>query len=206
MPECAARRGRPRPRIGASFALPNPWMSRPRGLLRRTLARVSLVLFVVLRLACLLVVYPPSWPIALLPATPIRDAHRTRPDLMPTHAYPRDLALLVRERWAEVAVSDADGVGEADETAVLLPDPAVLERLLSACYQASLLHEEGRPVTFRIALARPEAFKAAGGPPTGLHRLVLNPSRPFDEHELRRLAPAAVFQRSLAPLRRSRSS
>jgi len=120
---------------------------------------------------------------------------------MPTHAYPRDLALLVRERWAELPTSDRDGVAEAKETGVLLPDQAVVERLLSVCYQASLLHEEGRPVTFRVALAGPEAVTAAGGPPAGLHRLVLNPSRPFEEHELSRLAPAAVFQRSLVGVR-----
>jgi hypothetical protein len=52
-------------------------------------------------------------------------------------------------------------------------------------------------VTFRVALAGPEAFPPAEGPPAGLHRLVFGDSRPFDQHELRRLAPAAVFSRTL---------
>jgi hypothetical protein len=103
---------------------------------------------------------------------PIRDAH--------------DLARLVEQRWGA-----APG----------LPEPAILERLLSVCFQASLLHDEGRPVTFRMALAVPEAFPAGGGPPAGLHRLVLDEDRPFDEHELRRLAPAAGFHRSLVGVR-----
>ncbi len=113
------------------------------------------------------------------------------------HAYPRDLALLVQERWAEMAFSEHEAPASAHDPTTGLPDAAAIERLLSVCYQASLLHEEGRPVTFRMALAEPEAFEAAAGPPTGLQRLVLAQSRPLDAHELRRLAPAAVFQRSL---------
>jgi hypothetical protein len=112
------------------------------------------------------------------------------------HAYPPELAALVRERWAAWALSEGGRPGVRAATAGL-PAPSALERLLSVCYQASLLREEGRPVTFRMALAEPGAFAASAGPPSGLHRLVLAQSRPFDEHELRRLAPAAVFQRSL---------
>jgi hypothetical protein len=113
------------------------------------------------------------------------------------HAYPRDLARLVRERWAQMEASAEGPLSNLRAARIGLPAPATLERLLSVCYQASLLHEEGRPVTFRLALAEPETFDAAAGPPTGLHRLVFAQSRLFDEHELRRLAPAAVFQRSL---------
>lgn len=104
----------------------------------------------------------------------------------PEHAYPNSLARLVERRWAHA------GVGT-----VGLPGPEVLRRFLSVSYQASLLHEEGRPVTFRVALAGPDTFDVAAGPPAGLHRLVLSQVRPFDEHEVRRLAPAADFQRSL---------
>jgi len=73
------------------------------------------------------------------------------------HAYAYDLARVVEQRWGN---------------APSLPEPGLLEQLLSVCYQASLLRDEGRPVTFRIALADPELFPAAGGPPMGLHRLV----------------------------------
>lgn len=104
------------------------------------------------------------------------------------HCYPRDLAQVVRARWSAVA-------GPTD--AHPLPDLGVLEHVLSVCYQASLLREEGRATTFRLALGGPEAFAVTGGPPAGLHRFVLTERRPLDEHELRRLAPVAGFQSSL---------
>jgi len=114
-----------------------------------------------------------------------------------SHAYPKDLAHLVRQRWAEVPSPRFDSSAGAPPLEIALPRPEVLERLFSVCYQASLLHEEGRLITFRIVVAEPEAFCAADGPPTGLHRLVLDNARPFDEHELQRLAGAAAFHRAL---------
>jgi hypothetical protein len=78
-----------------------------------------------------------------------------------------------------------------------LPELPQLEQVLSVCFQASLLREEGRLVTFRVALTGPEVFPPAHGPPAGLHRLVFDDERPLDQHELRRLAPAAVFSRTL---------
>ncbi len=77
------------------------------------------------------------------------------------------------------------------------PNRSVLEEAISACYQASLLREEERPITFRLALTEPELCPSELGPPGGLHRLEFAESRPFDEHELRRLSPAADFHRSL---------
>ncbi|MFZ1862676.1 MAG: putative sensor domain DACNV-containing protein [Polyangiales bacterium] len=112
------------------------------------------------------------------------------------HAYPGDLARLARASWDDVAVSAVAGASR-----VPAPDLDVLERLLSICYQASLLREEARPVTFRLALGEPELFAAAQGPPAGLHRLMFTKFRPLDEHELRRLAPAAGFHRSLIAAR-----
>ena len=105
------------------------------------------------------------------------------------HAYPSELAALVLTRWHE-----ATAAGQIN-----LPAPAIstLARVLSICYQATLLREEGRPVTFRLALSEPEAFDPAAGPPSGLHRLVFSRPLPLDQHELRRLAPAAGFSRSL---------
>jgi len=105
------------------------------------------------------------------------------------NAYPPDLAALVLTRWHEAA-----GAGE-----IQLPPPATsaLADLLSICYQATLLREEGRPVTFRLALSEPDAFEPSVGPPAGLHRLVFARPLPLDQHELRRLAPAVEFSRSL---------
>ena len=93
------------------------------------------------------------------------------------YAYPSDLAALVLTRWHE-----ATAAGQID-----LPPPAArtLADVLSICYQATLLREEGRPVTFRLALSEPDAFEPAAGPPSGLHRLVFTRPLPFDQHELR---------------------
>ena len=44
---------------------------------------------------------------------------------------------------------------------------------ISACYQAGLLREEERAVTFRVILCQPAA--AREGPPSGTHRLELVP-------------------------------
>jgi hypothetical protein len=105
------------------------------------------------------------------------------------YAYPSELAALVLRRWHDATI---------DKQINLPALPiATLARVLSVCYQATLLREEGRPVTFRLAVSEPEAFDPAAGPPSGLHRLVFSRPLPLDQHELRRLAPAAVFSRSL---------
>ncbi len=111
-----------------------------------------------------------------------------------THAYPRDLALTCLERLAGQAASDGR---------FPIPELGPLEELLSVAYQATLLREEERPVTFRLILAEPEAFPADGGPPLGLHRLVFTAPRACTEHELRRLSPAVKYHRALIGVRPS---
>ncbi len=106
------------------------------------------------------------------------------------HAYPDDLARFALKHWDECG--DAAGG---------LPAIAVIERLLSTCYQASLMREEERQVTFRLALANPDTFLAGEGPPSGLHKLEFQEPRVFDEQELRRLSPAAPADRSLIGVR-----
>jgi hypothetical protein len=102
-----------------------------------------------------------------------------------THdAYPADLARFVCERWDE-------------ERAGPLPDEGTVETLISACYQASLLREEERAVTFRVILCDPERLPPNEGPPGGIHRLEFPEPRHFDIQELRRLSPAADYFRSL---------
>jgi hypothetical protein len=110
------------------------------------------------------------------------------------HAYPDDLASFVREHWED---SSRDAEGAKDERDDSLPAAPVLEALLSTCYQASLLREEERSVTFRLIFAEPHLFPEEEGPPTGLHRLEFTEPRPFDERELRRLSPAVDFERAL---------
>jgi hypothetical protein len=103
-------------------------------------------------------------------------------------AYPPDLTDLVLHEWA--AAQHACG-GDAPS-----PSREDLEQVLSASFQASLLRDEGRPITFRIALAGANSFDAHAGPPTGLHRLVFEQPRPLDRHELQRLSPAVPYSRS----------
>ena len=99
------------------------------------------------------------------------------------HAYPPQLADYVRNVWG-------------DDTSAL-PPPAALVALLSTAYQASLLSDETRPVSFRLLFSPPEAIPADGHPPGGLHRLRFGEARPCTPDELRRLSPAAKFHRSL---------
>lgn len=130
------------------------------------------------------------------------------------HAYPHQLSRFVIERWAQLDHAPAPPVtalaalagltgpvsgGESggDVRICALPEPPVLEALLSTVYQATLLREEERPVTFRLIVGPPESYPEEAGPPDGLHRLVFTQRRPLTEHELRRLAPAAKYHRSL---------
>jgi hypothetical protein len=97
------------------------------------------------------------------------------------HAYPFELAAFVRSVWPADAA----------------PLPARLEELLSVAYQATLLRDEERAVTLRIVVAPAEVFPADGGPPNGVMRLLFVRPRRLDEHELRRLAPAVKYARSM---------
>jgi len=113
------------------------------------------------------------------------------------HSYPHNLAKILLEKW------DAGQVGLYSSTASIdvnfnqLPDSAVLEGLISTCYQTSIMLEEERPLRFRLILRDPERLAAEDGPPDGLHRLIFNEPRPFNEYELRKLAPAVDYYRSL---------
>src|SRR5690554_2265162 len=80
------------------------------------------------------------------------------------YAYPADLVHFVQERWSSVPTPDGD-----DHPA--LPDAVTLENFLSASYQAGMLREEERPVTFRAILAPPAHFPDEGRPPDRLQRL-----------------------------------
>lgn len=114
------------------------------------------------------------------------------------HAYPSELAAFVREHWDRLATLEAGSRrGRGGLSMCALPPEDALERLLSTIYQASLLREEERPVTFRVIVGPPTAFVENAGPPDGLHRLLFTKARPFTEHELRRLSPAAKYHRSL---------
>lgn len=105
-------------------------------------------------------------------------------------AYPRDLAVLAGKCWET----------GPDRQRTALPDPKVWEHLLSVCYQASLLQEEGRPVRFRLIFLAPDQFPPELGPPVGHHRLLFRDELPFTERELRKLSPSVDFYGSLIGL------
>ncbi|MCL4179277.1 MAG: hypothetical protein KJ072_16240 [Verrucomicrobia bacterium] len=119
------------------------------------------------------------------------------------HAYPENLEVFVREHWTRELAAAApfrsfiDEPGAADP----LPSSNTLQLLLSTCYQASLMREEDRPVLFRVMLREPGRFAGESGPPEGLHRMTFAQPRPFSANELRRLSPAAGFERALIGLR-----
>jgi hypothetical protein len=110
------------------------------------------------------------------------------------YSYPRDLARFVRDRWRDVP--------ELPGRIELLPDAATLDDFFSACYHASMLREEERPVTFRAILAAPELFASDGRPPEGLQRLEFSGSLPFDPRELKQLSVTADPRRTLIGVRR----
>jgi Probable sensor domain DACNV len=116
-----------------------------------------------------------------------------------THAYPTRLAEFARSRWRELqGLTDP---GPCDPQRGMLPAPEAFELLLDVAYQASLLQEEERPVRFRLFVGDPSRLPAAVGPPEGLHCLRFDEPRPYDEHEIRRLAPAAKYTRALIGVR-----
>ncbi len=100
------------------------------------------------------------------------------------YAYPPDLARFAQERWL-------------GGSAAVVPKYNTLKQLFSACYQASLMREEERPVTFRVILAPPELFSPNGAPPEQLQRLALAESLLLEASELCRLSVAADTQRTL---------
>jgi hypothetical protein len=112
------------------------------------------------------------------------------------HAYPEELVSFIFEAWRPPGSGELAGLAGGDPLR-LLPPRSVLGKIISTCYQASLLREERRPVRFRLVIRDPMMFPGEEGPPTGLHRFQFARERSFNEYELYRLAPAADFYRSL---------
>ncbi len=77
------------------------------------------------------------------------------------------------------------------------PSAELLQRIIEVAYEASLLEDEGRPVTLRLLLRSAHEFDVEQGPPEGLLRLIFTEPRPFTASELRRISPASNYHRSL---------
>lgn len=104
---------------------------------------------------------------------------------MPSNAYPPDLTTVAFERWP--TLFDVP-IGITQEQ---------LRVALDECYHASLLTEEGRLSRFRLLLSPEEDLPLDGEPNREAWRLAFETPMPLDAQELRRLAPAAPFERTL---------
>lgn len=69
--------------------------------------------------------------------------------------------------------------------------------VLSTCFQASLLREEERPISFRLIMGHVDSFPPDGGPPDGFQVLPFSQPREFTTGEIRRLSPAVEFHRAM---------
>jgi hypothetical protein len=98
-------------------------------------------------------------------------------------SYPPELADFVMQQWPASVPLDLTR--------------EQFDEVLSVCFLASLMTEEGRPVRFRLLLTPPSALPEDGEPNQGALRLRFRESRPFDPDELRRLSPAVPFEAAL---------
>jgi hypothetical protein len=102
------------------------------------------------------------------------------------HSYPRELSEQIWALWSQTKGAET-----------LLDSAERLNAFLSIAYQASLLREEGRPVECRIALLGHQHLELAGLFGTGFHPVRFAKRRMFVEQEVRRMAPATGFYRSM---------
>ncbi len=100
--------------------------------------------------------------------------------------YPPEFARRVIDAW-----------GSPEDQASAPPSQSCLAKVLEIVYQASFLHEEGRAVRCRLVIADSTDWKQGEGPPSGFHVLRFAEPRPFTSQEIRKLAPAASYYRSL---------
>ncbi|MGA9458505.1 MAG: putative sensor domain DACNV-containing protein [Desulfobaccales bacterium] len=115
------------------------------------------------------------------------------------HAYPQELVSFILDLQKDPLFMDGLRTNGSAPPAPL-PERAVLEQVISVCYQASLLREEERAIEFRLIICDPEILPAQEGPPTGLQPLTFAQTRPFNEFELQRLTPAVDFSRMLVAI------
>ncbi|TWU02930.1 putative sensor domain DACNV-containing protein [Stieleria varia] len=101
--------------------------------------------------------------------------------------YPVDLSNVLRKRWGEEAFDAAE-----------LPNDSILESLIDTAYQASLLREESDPVQCRIMVASPDDVElAAVAKADGLYSIEFEDQSALSAHEIRKMAAAAGYYRSL---------
>ena len=112
------------------------------------------------------------------------------------HKYPQDLVHSLLERWRRPPVGQERGTAARP-----LPDPAVLEELVSTCYQASQMQEERREISFRLMLAEQEEYAEQEGLLQGFFTLKFSEPRPYNTYELLKLVPSINFNNSMVGVR-----
>jgi hypothetical protein len=105
--------------------------------------------------------------------------------------YPPHLAEAIEQTWRH----SLDGIAK-------LPPNAALLSFLEVLFQASFLREEGQLVRCRVIITEPGEWKPNEGPPSGFQILEFAEHRPFTAHEVRKLALAASYHRSLLAISR----
>ena len=110
--------------------------------------------------------------------------------------YPVDLAAMLIERWQEAGL---------DRSA--LPSEPSLRALIDTAYQASLLREESDPIQCRILLATPDDPELTSLQcPDGLWVIPYKEVIEYTPHQIRKMAAAAGYYRSLVGVRVGPSS
>src|SRR5437016_1342296 len=113
---------------------------------------------------------------------------------LPLHTYPRQLAERIWSTW--INENRMHAAIDAVET---------LDAFFSVAYQASLLREETRQVECRIALLGLEHVDGLSMSRIGFRLFRFAKPRIFAEQEIRRVAPATGFYRSMIAVQRSRN-
>jgi hypothetical protein len=114
------------------------------------------------------------------------------------HKYPKDLVVRLLEKWHR-PITDVE---KRSDTAKPLPNVAMLEDLVSTCYQASQMQEESREIRFRLMLAEPEEYGTQeDGLSLGLFILKFSEPRPYNTYELLKLVPSINFNNSMVGVR-----
>ena len=109
----------------------------------------------------------------------------------PLHTYPRQLAEQLWSTWIK-----------EERMHAVIDSVETLGAFLSIAYQASLLREESRPVECRIALLGLDHIDGPSLARIGFRLFRFTKPRIFAEQEVRRVAPATGFYRSMIAVQR----
>ena len=109
----------------------------------------------------------------------------------PDRVYPHDMHAILLPLWENAPFFP-------NWPKVELPAKPVLDLLLDVCYHASMMTEEGRPTVFRVLfLPSTASVSRQDGPVAPVTKYTFLQTFPFNEAELRRLAPVADPRRLL---------